>query len=74
MAQEQHPITRAQYEQNLHGKQSNPAFADDITPLLNANVSYDPAKALQLVRDVLVSRIPGAPWQGGKPRESRESK
>ncbi len=64
MTQEQHPITRAQYERNLHDKQSDPIFAGDINPLLNASVVYDPAQALQLVRDVLVSRIPGEPWRG----------
>lgn len=53
-----------QYEQNLHDKQSDPVFAGDIDPLLNASVVYDPAQALQLVRDVLVSRIPGEPWRG----------
>ena len=64
MAHEQHAVTRAQYEQNLHDKQSDPVFTGDITPLLNASVTYDPARALQLVRDVLVTRIPGEPWRG----------
>ena len=64
MTHEQHPVTRAQYEQNLHDKQSDPVFSGDIAPLLNASVTYDPAKALQLVRDVLVTRIPGEPWRG----------
>ena len=68
LAQERHPVTRAQYEQNLHDKQSDPGFSGDIAPLLNANVAYDPAKALQLVRDVLVSRIPGEPWRGPTPK------
>lgn len=63
MAHEQHPVSRAEYEQNLYGKRSDPVFAGDITPLLNANVTYDPAQALQWVLDVLVSRIPGDPWR-----------
>jgi predicted nucleotidyltransferase component of viral defense system len=64
LEQEQHPVSRAQYEQNLHDKQTDPVFTGDITPLLNASVTYDPAKALQLVHDLLVPLIPGEPWRG----------
>jgi len=42
-----------------------------VAPLLNASVAYDPAKALQLVRDILVTRIPGEPWRGDKSKGSK---
>ena len=42
MEHEGHAISRAQFEQNLHGKQSDPEFMDDIAPLLSAAVDYDP--------------------------------
>lgn len=66
MAHEEHAVSRAQYEQNLYAKQSDPIFSGDISALLNTNVIYDPSKALQLVHDMLVTRIPGEPWRGKK--------
>jgi hypothetical protein len=59
-----HAVSRAQFEQNLHGKASDPEFMDDITPLLNASVHYDPVAALTLVRSALIERLPGDPWRG----------
>jgi len=64
MDHEGHAISRAQFEQNLHGKYSDLAFMDDITPLLSAEVQYDPADAMQLVRAMLIDHLPGAPWRG----------
>jgi hypothetical protein len=64
MQQEGHFVSRAQFEQNLHGKQSDPAFLDDIKPLLRADVDYDAAVAMAQVRHVIVERLPGAPWRG----------
>lgn len=66
MTHEGHAVSRAQYEQNLHGKQNDPAFMGDITPLLSASVSYDPAEAMQRVRAVLIDRLPGEPWRGSQ--------
>lgn len=59
-----HAVSRAQFEQNLHGKQSDPAFMDDIAPLLNVAVKYDSAVALDLVRKAMIERLPGEPWRG----------
>ncbi|MDD4020108.1 MAG: nucleotidyl transferase AbiEii/AbiGii toxin family protein, partial [Kiritimatiellae bacterium] len=42
MTHESHPISRAQFEQNLHDKQTDAAFMEDIAPLLNASTKYDP--------------------------------
>jgi hypothetical protein len=64
MAYEGHPVSRAQFEQNLHGKQTNSAFIGDIAPLLRVTVKYDPAEALRLVLADFIALIPGEPWRG----------
>ncbi|MDD3544980.1 MAG: nucleotidyl transferase AbiEii/AbiGii toxin family protein [Kiritimatiellae bacterium] len=64
MTHESHPISRAQFEQNLHDKQTDAAFMEDIAPLLNASTKYDPSEAVQLVHDALIARLPGDPWRG----------
>jgi predicted nucleotidyltransferase component of viral defense system len=65
MSHQGHSVTRAQFEQNLHGKEADPEFMDDILPLLNAAaVRYEPVQAMALVRRVLIERIPGEPWRG----------
>lgn len=64
MAHEKHPVSRAQFEQNLHDKQADAAFMGDIAPLLSVSMRYEPSEALQLVHDALVSRLPGEPWRG----------
>lgn len=83
MQREGHPISRAEFEQNLHEKERDPAFLEDIKPLLAADVEYDPATAMTIIRDVLIQRLPGDPWRGSgsqssavtgrKPRRPRKS-
>ena len=57
-------VTRAEFEQNLHGKQDNPAFLEDIKPLLSDDVSYNPQVAMTMVREALIDNLPGKPWRG----------
>lgn len=57
-------ISRAQFEQNLHGKETDPAFLQDILPLLRPDVGYDASIAMGLVKQILVEALPGAPWRG----------
>lgn len=57
-------VSRAQFEQNLHQKQSDPAFLGDITPLLSTAIQYDAATALNDVRSALIELLPGDPWRG----------
>ena len=45
MRREGHSVSRAQFEQNLHDKESDPAFLEDIKPLLRADVQYDAKNA-----------------------------
>ena len=68
-------VTRAQFEVNLTRKERDPNYGADVGPLLTqgtgalgAGVSdaseFDPAGAFKLVRDELMSRLPGRPWKG----------
>jgi hypothetical protein len=64
MRHEGHSVSRAQFEQNLHDKESDPAFLGDIKPLLSADVDYDAVTAVARVREVIIEKLPGAPWRG----------
>ena len=64
MRSEGHSVSRAQFEQNLHDKESDPVFLQDIRPLLRAEVQYDPTKAIVQVREAIIGKLPGAPWRG----------
>jgi predicted nucleotidyltransferase component of viral defense system len=68
MEHEGHAISRAQFEQNLHGKLADPAFMDDIAPLLSAVIQYDSTQAMRLVRAMLIDHLPGEPWRGAETR------
>jgi hypothetical protein len=64
MAWQELSVSRAEFESNLHEKQSTSTFLDDITPLLANEVDYDPEVAAGLVREALLARLPGEPWRG----------
>jgi len=66
MKHEGRTISRAQFEENLHGKQTDPAFMGDITPLLKPAVHYDAALAMKLIRSSLIDHLPGDPWRGNQ--------
>ena len=61
---EGHPVSRAQFEQNLHEKESDRAFLSDIEPLLRPGLAYDAAAAIDVVRRSLIELLPGDPWRG----------
>jgi len=64
MDREGHPLTRAQFEQNLHEKESDPAFLSDIGPLLRPGLAYDAGVAIGIVKKALIELLPGEPWRG----------
>ncbi len=68
MQSEHHPVSRAQFEQNLHEKAGDQAFLADITPLLAGQVNYDSSGALDLVGRTLIDSLPGEPWAGSAAR------
>ena len=45
MKREGHSVSRAQFEENLHHKQSDRVFLDDVTPLLRPDVDYEIGRA-----------------------------
>jgi predicted nucleotidyltransferase component of viral defense system len=56
-------VTRAEFEANLSEKVQNATFRADVTLLLRDSAAYDIDAASAIVRDRLVSRLPGAPWK-----------
>jgi predicted nucleotidyltransferase component of viral defense system len=71
------PVSRAQFEQNLFEKEADVGFLEEVKPLLRANQTYDAARALTQVREILIEKLPGKPWRGtersspAKPRQRR---
>lgn len=51
-------VTRVQFEENLDAKIDDAVFLLDVPPLLAQGISYDPRRALELVRRALVDRLP----------------
>ena len=61
-------LSRAVVEKNLHAKGTDPAFLDDMPPLLAEGIAYDSAEALHQVHRAFIQRIPGGPWRGPQRR------
>jgi len=57
-------VSRAEFEANLAAKLRTAAFREDVWPLVSADTTYDPTAAAELVRDELISKLPGKPWKG----------
>ena len=57
-------LSRAEFEANLHGKESDDAFMSDIGPLLRPGIEYSPSIAIDRVRATIISLLPGEPWRG----------
>lgn len=59
-----HTVSRAEFEVNVAGKLQDPAFADDIGPLLRPGLKWDLTGAATVVLDRLVATLAGDPWKG----------
>lgn len=64
MRREGHGMTRARFERNLHEKENDRGFMNDLGPLLRPGLIYDATVALGLVRKALIELLPGDPWSG----------
>jgi predicted nucleotidyltransferase component of viral defense system len=64
LSREGHSVSRAQFEENLHDKQTDAGFLEEVSPLLNTRVQYDAKAAVAQVLQVLVEKLPGDPWRG----------
>lgn len=67
MAHEGHPVTRAQFEENLALKMNDQAFLADISPLLASGHRWEPEEAALVIAERLLARLPGDPWKGTSP-------
>jgi predicted nucleotidyltransferase component of viral defense system len=56
-------VSRAQFEENLSMKISDPTFRADITPLLRPGISWNPDLALALVKEKIITKLKGEPWR-----------
>jgi predicted nucleotidyltransferase component of viral defense system len=66
-------VSRMEFEENLVRKIEDKAFVVDVLPLLALRFSFDPAAALERVRDGFISRLPEGPSKKGKERRHRGS-
>ena len=64
LSEEGRTVTRAQFEENLAGKRTDPDFRDDVGPLLRPGFSWDFEAALDVVIQKLVVSLTGEPWKG----------
>jgi predicted nucleotidyltransferase component of viral defense system len=74
MRRENHPVSRAQFEQNLHDKETDAAFMSDIAPLLRPGLTYHAAEAVTTVRKTLIELLPGDSWRGPLAADERTPK
>jgi len=61
------PVTRAMFEESLFKKEQNPDFLSDMSALFPAEETWDPKKALKLVREIIMPKLKGAAWKGKNP-------
>ena len=64
-------ISRAEFEKNLSAKLGDPAFLDDLTPLLTTGTEYHPLVAGSLIQKRLINRLPGQPWKGAAGKQAK---
>ena len=73
LSREGHTVSRAQFEENLHDKQTDAGFLEEVHPLLSTDVQYDATAAVAQVQGVLVGRLPGDPWRGRERQRTHKS-
>lgn len=64
LAKEDRRVSRAEFEANLIGKLSDPAFAADLGPLLSVGIPWNRDQAAEFVMRTFLSLLPGEPWKG----------
>jgi predicted nucleotidyltransferase component of viral defense system len=61
-----HSVSRAEFEENLHGKRRNDQFRRDVEPLLGSEVDWSFDDAMDAVLSEFIPEFPGDPWEGGE--------
>lgn len=51
-------VTRTEFDRNIANKIGDRVFLSDVPPLLARGVLFDPAAALEQIRDAFISRMP----------------
>ncbi len=64
LGEEDRTVTRAQFEENLLTKRSQPDFREDVWALLRSGVDWDVDVAVDSVLRRLVANLRGDPWRG----------
>ena len=64
MAEEDHAVSRAEFEENLAAKIVDRRFMQDVVPLLAPGMTWLPDEAARLVGRELVAQLPGDGWKG----------
>lgn len=64
MANDNITVSRAEFEANLYAKLASTTFLEDIRVLIPADTAYDPVQAARIVKNELISKLPGEPWKG----------
>ena len=64
-------VSRAEFEQNLRAKLDDPAFLDDMDPLLPAGLEYKTTIAGALIQERLITKLRGNPWKGGGKKNAK---
>jgi hypothetical protein len=52
-------VTRDQFQKNLYAKRSDTDFRSDVLPLLRPGTVWDFDKAMDIVQNEIISRLPG---------------
>lgn len=63
MAHNEHTISRALFEMNMHEKLQSKKFLDDIKPLLAPEVEWDTEKGIDVLNEY-IAHLPGEAWEG----------
>lgn len=63
MHREDHPVTRAMFEQNIDAKLKDRQFIADTSALVRPAIEWHLPEATEKVMSNLISRLPGKPWR-----------
>ncbi len=73
MKHEDSSVTRAQFEENLAGKLKDPAFLNDVQPLLSpGSPVFDAITEYEQIRKSFLSLLPGDPWKTKADQKSKK--
>ena len=57
-------VSRAEFEEHMHGRLGDKKFTQDVAPLIVGADSFDALTAHERVHSQLITWLPGEPWKG----------